>query len=121
LAQNRRILTQLCIFRHRQQLSVARHALAVLVGHAPADWSSPDFEQQLHAASAGIGIAVANEYPAITLSGALTQPIFEGGALRAQTRAATGSPHSAMRCASPATHRACSESAMRPEKPPCCN
>jgi NodT family efflux transporter outer membrane factor (OMF) lipoprotein len=69
-------------------------------------------EEQLHAASAGIGIAVANEYPSITLSGALTrdaltaanlfhdferlwsiggeltQPIFEGGALRAQTRAA---------------------------------
>jgi NodT family efflux transporter outer membrane factor (OMF) lipoprotein len=125
----------------RQQLSVARHALAVLVGHGPAEWSAPDFElsqftlpaavpvslpstllrqrpdilaaeQQLHAASAGIGIAVANEYPSITLSGALTrdaltaanlfhdferlwsvggaltQPIFEGGALRAQSRAA---------------------------------
>jgi NodT family efflux transporter outer membrane factor (OMF) lipoprotein len=125
----------------RQQLSVARHALAVLVGHAPADWSAPDFElnqfalpvavpvslpstllrqrpdilaaeQQLHAASAGVGIAIADEYPAITLTGALTrdaltaaglfhdferlwsiggaltQPIFEGGALRAQTRAA---------------------------------
>lgn len=125
----------------RQQLSVARHALAVLVGHGPAEWSAPDFElsqftlpaavpvslpstllrqrpdilaaeEQLHAASAGIGIAIANEYPSITLSGALTrdaltaanlfhdferlwsvggaltQPIFEGGALRAQTRAA---------------------------------
>jgi NodT family efflux transporter outer membrane factor (OMF) lipoprotein len=69
-------------------------------------------EEQLHAASAGVGIAVASEYPSITLSGALTrdaltaaglfhdferlwnvgstltQPIFEGGALRAQTRAA---------------------------------
>jgi outer membrane protein TolC len=69
-------------------------------------------EQQLHAASTGIGIAVANGYPSITLSGALTrdaltaanlfhdferlwsvggaltQPIFEGGALRAQSRAA---------------------------------
>jgi NodT family efflux transporter outer membrane factor (OMF) lipoprotein len=125
----------------RQQLSVARHALAALVGHAPAEWSAPDFElsqftlpavipvslpstllrqrpdilaaeEQLHAASAGVGIAIANEYPSITISGALThdaltaaglfhdfermwnigstlsQPIFAGGALRAQTRAA---------------------------------
>jgi outer membrane protein TolC len=30
-------------------------------------------EQQLHAASAGIGIAVANQYPSITLSGDLTR------------------------------------------------
>jgi NodT family efflux transporter outer membrane factor (OMF) lipoprotein len=125
----------------RQQLSVARHALAVLVGHPPAEWSAPDFElsqftlpaavpvslpsalvrrrpdilaaqEQLHAAGAGIGIAIADEYPSITLSGELTrdalmaanlfhdferlwnvggalaQPLFEGGALRAQTRAA---------------------------------
>jgi NodT family efflux transporter outer membrane factor (OMF) lipoprotein len=125
----------------RQQISVSRHALAILVGHAPADWSAPDFEltefalpgavplslpsalvrqrpdilaaeEQLHAASANVGIAVAQEYPSITLSGsltrdaltaanlfhdfdrlwnvggALTQPLFAGGALRAQTRAA---------------------------------
>jgi NodT family efflux transporter outer membrane factor (OMF) lipoprotein len=125
----------------RQQLSVSRHALAILVGHAPADWRVPDFElkeftlpallpvslpsalvqqrpdilaaqAQLHAASANIGIAVSQEYPSITLSGSLTrdaltaadlfhdfnrawniggalvQPLFEGGALRAQTRAA---------------------------------
>ena len=125
----------------RQQLSVSRHALAILVGHAPADWQVPDFElkeftlpallplslpsalvqqrpdilaaqAQLHAASANIGIAVSQEYPSITLSGSLTrdaltaadlfhdfnrvwniggalvQPLFEGGALRAQTRAA---------------------------------
>jgi NodT family efflux transporter outer membrane factor (OMF) lipoprotein len=128
----------------RQQLSMARHALAVLVGRPPAEWSAPDFElgqftlpgeipvslpstlvhqrpdilaaeQQLHAASAGVGIAIANEYPAITLSaslgrdaltagnlfhdferlwsvgGTLAQPLFEGGALRAQTRAARDS------------------------------
>jgi NodT family efflux transporter outer membrane factor (OMF) lipoprotein len=125
----------------RQQLSVARHALAILVGHSPADWQVPDFEldaftlpaavpvslpsalvrqrpdilaaeAQLHAASANIGIAVAQEYPSITLSGSLTrdaltpanlfhdfdrvwniggslaQPLFAGGALRAQTRQA---------------------------------
>jgi NodT family efflux transporter outer membrane factor (OMF) lipoprotein len=125
----------------RQQLSVARHALAVLVGHAPADWRAPEFElseftlpaalplslpsalvrqrpdilaaeAQLHAASAAVGIAVAQEYPSLTLSGSLTrdaltaanlfhdfdrvwniggalaQPLFAGGALRAQTRGA---------------------------------
>jgi NodT family efflux transporter outer membrane factor (OMF) lipoprotein len=125
----------------RQQLSISRHALALLAGHAPADWQAPDFElsefklpaslplslpsalvrqrpdvlaaeAQLHAASAAIGIAVAAEYPSITLSGSLTrdaltaanlfhdfdrvwniggalaQPLYAGGALRAQTRAA---------------------------------
>jgi NodT family efflux transporter outer membrane factor (OMF) lipoprotein len=125
----------------RQQLSAAAHALAILVGQSPADWQVPDFEldaftlpaavpltlpsvlvrqrpdilaaeAQLHAASAAIGIAVAQEYPSITLSGSLTrdaltaanlfhdfdrlwniggtlaQPLFAGGALRAQTREA---------------------------------
>ena len=67
---------------------------------------------QLHAARAAVGIAVSQEYPSITLSGdltrealtaaglfhdfervwsaagGLTQPLFQGGALRAQTRAA---------------------------------
>jgi NodT family efflux transporter outer membrane factor (OMF) lipoprotein len=124
-----------------QQLSVARHALAVLLGRAPGDWSSPDFnlatltlpgqlpvslpselvhqrpdiqaaEARLHAASAQIGIATAQLYPSITLSGGvgvagldaghlfdpaglvwsvaagLTQPIFDGGTRRAERRAA---------------------------------
>jgi NodT family efflux transporter outer membrane factor (OMF) lipoprotein len=68
-------------------------------------------EMQLHAASAAIGVAVAQEFPDISLSasitrealrasdlfhqfntlwgagGSLTQPIFKGGALRAQVRA----------------------------------
>jgi NodT family efflux transporter outer membrane factor (OMF) lipoprotein len=80
-----------------QQLSVARHALAVLLGRAPGDWSPPEFdlsaltlpsrlpvslpselvhqrpdiqaaEAQLHAASAQIGITTAQLYPSITLS-----------------------------------------------------
>jgi NodT family efflux transporter outer membrane factor (OMF) lipoprotein len=124
-----------------QQLSVARHALAVLLGRAPGDWSAPDFglaaltlpgqlpvslpsqlvhqrpdiqaaEAQLRAASAQIGIATAQLYPSITLSGAvgaegldgghlfdpaglvwsiaagLTQPIFDGGTRLAERRAA---------------------------------
>jgi NodT family efflux transporter outer membrane factor (OMF) lipoprotein len=125
----------------QQQLAQARHALAILIGKTPAEWSAPDYEltrftlpsplplslpsalvrqrpdilaseAQLHADSAAVGIALAQEYPSITLSadltreglsaadlfhgmdalwdvgGALTQPLFRGGALRAQTRAA---------------------------------
>jgi NodT family efflux transporter outer membrane factor (OMF) lipoprotein len=123
-----------------QDLEVARHALAVLVGHAPAEWVAPDFdfstlklpatlpvslpselvrerpdilasEAQLHAATAEVGIASANLYPHVTLSGSLgeqaltlgtlfasgngaysltsglTQPLFDGGTLRATRRA----------------------------------
>jgi NodT family efflux transporter outer membrane factor (OMF) lipoprotein len=86
----------------RTQLDQARHALAVLVGRAPADWTPPDFdldtlvlphelpvslpsdlvrqrpdllaaEAQLHAASAAIGVATAQLYPNITLSAATSQ------------------------------------------------
>ncbi len=125
----------------RQQLSTARHALSILAGRLPAEWSPPDFDlkdftlpedlpltlpselvrrrpdilasqAQLHADSAAIGVATAQLYPNITLSGSLgqqatsvnpifeqinrfwnltagiTAPIFHGGTLRAQQRAA---------------------------------
>lgn len=81
----------------KQRLAVARHALSILTGKAPADWTPPDFsldeftlpkelpvslpselvrkrpdilaaEANLHAASANIGVATANLYPSITLS-----------------------------------------------------
>ena len=124
-----------------QQLGVARDTLAVLVGKSPADWSAPDFdikdftlpvdvpvslparlvrqrpdilasEAQLHSTSAAIGVAVAQEFPALSLTGTLSRqaltasdlfhrfdslwgaggslmaPLFQGGALRAQARAA---------------------------------
>jgi NodT family efflux transporter outer membrane factor (OMF) lipoprotein len=93
-----------------QQLSVARHALAVLTGRAPGDWSPPDFdlaafklphhlpvsipsqlvhqrpdiqaaEAQLHAASAQIGIATAQLYPSITLSAGVSASSLNGGNL----------------------------------------
>jgi NodT family efflux transporter outer membrane factor (OMF) lipoprotein len=136
LAADRTLLPQL---RHLE--STSRHALAILVGKAPAEWSPPDFaltdftlpseipvslpsdlvhrrpdilaaEAQLHVASAAIGVATANLYPKIDLAGAVTQqaltpgllfnsvsnawslaanisqPIFDGGQLRAQRRAA---------------------------------
>jgi NodT family efflux transporter outer membrane factor (OMF) lipoprotein len=136
LATDRTLLPPL-----QQQLSAARHALSVLVGRTPAQWSSPDFEldaltlpvelpvtlpsdlvherpdilaaeAQLHAASAAIGLATAQLYPTITLSASwtlqtatagalfdtstflsnviagLATPLFHGGALEAQRRAA---------------------------------
>jgi NodT family efflux transporter outer membrane factor (OMF) lipoprotein len=136
LANDRTLLPPL-----RQQLSVARDALAVYVGRTPADWRAPDFdldgltlpglvplslpselvrqrpdilaaEAQLHANAALVGVATANIYPKFTLTAAIAQqatelnnffsaiyngwsvfsdmavPIFHGGTLRAQERAA---------------------------------
>lgn len=136
LASDRTLLPDLV-----QEESTARHALAVLVGEAPADWKTPDFnldemalpdeiavrlpselvhtrpdilaaEAKLHMASAEIGVATANLYPHIVLTGSmaqealtpggifsgiadawsiaanLTQPLFEGGRLKAKKRAA---------------------------------
>jgi len=124
-----------------KQLDQAYDALAVLAGRAPTEWQVQPFdieqftlprdiplslparlvrqrpdilaaEMQLHASSAAIGVAVAQQFPDISLSasitrealraadlfhqfdtlwaagGSLTQPIFKGGALRAQVRAA---------------------------------
>jgi len=125
----------------RRALSNAQHALALLVGRAPAEWTAPEFtleefalpaqlpqtlpselahrrpdilaaEARLHAATAAMGIASANLYPQISLTasasmqstvlhslfdssssaagltGSLTQPLFNHGALRAKERAA---------------------------------
>ncbi|HWF00546.1 MAG TPA: efflux transporter outer membrane subunit, partial [Caulobacteraceae bacterium] len=91
-----------------QQLSIAKHALAVLTGRAPGDWSPPDFdltaltlpgtlpvslpsdlvhqrpdilaaESLLHASSARIGIATAQLYPEITLSAGVSASSLNGG------------------------------------------
>jgi NodT family efflux transporter outer membrane factor (OMF) lipoprotein len=125
----------------RQQLSAAQHALAVLVGRPPASFTAPDFElaafrlpssiplgvpselahrrpdiradeARLHAATAAVGVATANLYPQIRITGSLsrqslepsdvfddkntafslvtniTAPLFNGGRLRAERRAA---------------------------------
>jgi NodT family efflux transporter outer membrane factor (OMF) lipoprotein len=126
----------------RRELDAARHQLALLAGRSPAEFDAPAFdlagftapaavpvslpselvrrrpdilaaEADLHAATAAIGVAVANQYPDIRLTAALTQaaihpgdifksniasgwnigpavtaPIFHGGRLRAERRAA---------------------------------
>ncbi len=93
-----------------QQLSVARHALAVLLGRAPADWSPPDLdlaaltlpdrlpveipsalvhrrpdilaaEAELHAATAAVGVATAALYPDVTLSAAVSAAALDPGHL----------------------------------------
>ncbi|HMH19372.1 MAG TPA: efflux transporter outer membrane subunit, partial [Burkholderiales bacterium] len=130
----------------RQELSLARHALAVILGQPPAGAVLPEFdlaqlalplhipvslpselahrrpdilaaEAQLHAATAAVGVASANLYPRIDLtaaagqqatdfgnlfdrastvwsaSGALVAPLFNGGTLRAEQRAAVDAMH----------------------------
>jgi len=125
----------------RQQLSEARHALAIIMGQFPGNEAPAEFdlarvtlphnlpvslpselvhnrpdilasEAQLHAATAAVGVATSNLYPHIVLSGSLTMqstilrrlfegqnnayngigsltaPLFDGGTLRAQKRAA---------------------------------
>ena len=124
-----------------QQRDMAGHAIAVLLGHAPGEWAPPDLdlaaltlpgelpvslpsefvhqrpdilaaEAQLHVASAEIGVATAQLYPSITLSGSvgaaaldpghlfnpaslmwsiaagLTAPVFDGGTREAERQAA---------------------------------
>ena len=132
LAQDQTLLPPLA-----QQRDAARHALSVLAGQGPADWVAPDFaladfelpsdlpvslpselahdrpdileaESELHASSAAIGVATADMYPHLTLSGSVTQagvpfqagttlwstaaglagPIFHGGTLEANRQGA---------------------------------
>jgi NodT family efflux transporter outer membrane factor (OMF) lipoprotein len=133
-----------------RDLDAARHQLALLTGKSPAEWTAPDFdlarmtlpsaipvslpselvrrrpdilaaEADLHAATAAVGVAVANQYPDIRLSPSLTQsalhpsdifnthmasgwaigptvnvPIFHGGTLKAQRQAAEAEARAAM-------------------------
>jgi len=105
LAQDETLLPPLA-----QQRDVARHALSVLAGRGPGDWTAPDFdldefalpgdlplsvpselahdrpdileaEAQLHASSAAIGVATADMYPHLQLSASLSQVGPGGGTL----------------------------------------
>lgn len=144
LAQDQTLLPPL-----RQALSAAQHALAVLLGQPPANWTPPQFELasftapaniplvlpselarrrpdiladegRLQAATAAVGIARANLFPQIKLSaslseqalttsalfdqgstafsllGNLTAPLFNGGRLRAERRAAIAAAQAAL-------------------------
>jgi NodT family efflux transporter outer membrane factor (OMF) lipoprotein len=86
----------------RQQLSVARHALAILAGRTPAAFATPDFdldqlrlpqqlplslpselahrrpdilaaEARVHATVANVGVATARLYPQLTLTASVSQ------------------------------------------------
>jgi NodT family efflux transporter outer membrane factor (OMF) lipoprotein len=101
----------------RQQLSVARHALAVLTGRPPSECRYPALllsrltlprrlpvslpsslahrrpdivaaEAQLHAATAAVGVATANLYPQITLTAAGGWQSLAGQSLFEQSNAA---------------------------------
>ena len=104
-----------------RDLAKTRHQLAVLSGKLPSEATLPEFdldaivlpqelpisvpsaltrqrpdvqaaEALLHQASAQIGVATANEYPKINLTGSigagLLQPLFHAGELEARRRAA---------------------------------
>ena len=132
-----------------RQYDAARRQLALLVGKSPGAWTPPDFElsdltapattpvslpsalarrrpdilaaeAELHAATANIGAALADQYPSIRLSangalsavnpedvisrdatgwtllGGLTAPIFDGGARKARTRQAEAQAREAL-------------------------
>jgi NodT family efflux transporter outer membrane factor (OMF) lipoprotein len=140
-AQNQLDLDRAMLPPIEQRASISRHVLSILVGNAPATWTPPNFEladftlpdalpvslpselikrrpdilaaeENLHAASAAIGVATANLYPQLTLTAnmmqealtpagifkstnnawslaaGLTAPIFNGGTLTAQKREA---------------------------------
>jgi NodT family efflux transporter outer membrane factor (OMF) lipoprotein len=141
LAETQLSLDQTLLPPLSQQYATARHALSVLAGTGPNDWVPPDFdladftlpsnlpvslpsevaryrpdileaEAELHATSAAIGMATADLYPHLTLSGFITEasvgasspfgagsalwsigaelagPLFHGGTLQANRRGA---------------------------------
>lgn len=132
-----------------RQLAEARHRLALLLGKTPGEWAAPDFalsdftapndvpvaipsalvrrrpdilaaEHEAHAATADVGVATANLYPNLSLSGNLTQaalkpedlfqyadsgwsvaaglasPVFHGGTLRKEKERAVAEADAAM-------------------------
>jgi NodT family efflux transporter outer membrane factor (OMF) lipoprotein len=118
-AQNQLASDETLLPSLKQQLSVAEHALAVLVGRAPdsisteqldlsaftlprevplslpSEWvrQRPDIlaaESQLHAATAAVGIATANLYPRLTLTATFSQQALEASELFDSVNSAWG-------------------------------
>ena len=130
-------------------LDAARHRMALLAGRSPAEWTAPDFdlagltapaatplslpsdlvrrrpdilaaEADLQAATAAVGVAIADQYPDVRLSASLLQgairpetlfgysatgwnlmagvtaPLFDGGRLKARRAAAEAEARAAM-------------------------
>lgn len=65
----------------RQDLAVARHAMAVLVGKAPADWQAPDFDMA--------GLTLPQRIP-------LAAPIYDGGRRKAEREVARENARAAL-------------------------
>ncbi len=133
----------------QRELDAARHQMALLAGKSPTEWTAPDFDlasftapaevpvslpsdlvrrrpdilaaqAEMHAATAAIGVAVANQYPDVRLGANFTQgairpenlfnyaasgwsllagvsaPVFHGGALKAERAAAEAEARAAM-------------------------
>jgi len=103
----------------RQELSLAQHALAIILGQAPAEGGLPEFdlaqltlprqlpvslpselahrrpdilaaEAELHAATAAVGVATANLYPQINLSASFGQQSTAIGQLSSRASNAWG-------------------------------
>ncbi|MFL6576473.1 MAG: efflux transporter outer membrane subunit [Povalibacter sp.] len=118
-AQNQLASDETLLPTLKQQLSVAQHALAVLVGKTPgempisqldldafklpeqipvtlpSEWvrQRPDIlaaEAQLHAASAAVGVATASLYPRITLSASFSQQTLDASELFDSANSAWG-------------------------------
>lgn len=116
-AQNRLNADQALLPPIEQRINVSRHALAIFVGKAPADWTPPEVnfdrltlpqalpvslpstlvkqrpdilaaEADLHAASAAIGVATANLYPQLTLSANMMQEALTPAGLFSATNKA---------------------------------
>jgi NodT family efflux transporter outer membrane factor (OMF) lipoprotein len=133
----------------QRDLDQARHQLALLVGKSPSEWTAPEFDverlappaatpvslpselvrkrpdilaaqAEMHAATADVGVAVANQYPSVRLSASFAQgtitpghlfdyastgwdlmagvtaPVFHGGTLKAQRQEAEAQARVAM-------------------------
>jgi outer membrane protein TolC len=83
----------------RRDLSNATHALALLAGEAPSEWSPPEFRLDEFTVPARLPVSLPSELahrrPDILAAEAQVQPLFNHGQLRARQRAAIEAMHAA--------------------------